>query len=289
MSEIVGSLNRAFTLAFVTTSMFGLGLSVTLRDLVAPLRNVRLVATAVAINFLLLPVTSVILARYLPLGAGLKIGLILMGAVAGAPLSIKAVQLARGDALVAGSVVTLQVLVTVIYLPFALPLAIPGVTVNAAALALPLLLEVLLPLGAGLLMKVRYDEEADMARPIMAEVSNISLATMVVLNLGSVPQILLVIRTGAIAAILAVVFIGLAAGYFLGGSDPKTGKTLALCSAHRNYAAAFAIAESSFSDRPDVFLLLLTAALASLILVLIVAGELGRRARSSASSRLGDP
>ena len=41
MSEIVGSLNSAFTLAFVVTSMFGLGLGLTLKDLLALLKNVR--------------------------------------------------------------------------------------------------------------------------------------------------------------------------------------------------------------------------------------------------------
>lgn len=42
MNEIIGTLNNAFTLAFVVTSMFGLGLGLTLRDLLAPLRSGRL-------------------------------------------------------------------------------------------------------------------------------------------------------------------------------------------------------------------------------------------------------
>ena len=43
MSEIVSSLTSAFTLAFVVTSMFGLGLGLTIRDIVEPLRNGYLV------------------------------------------------------------------------------------------------------------------------------------------------------------------------------------------------------------------------------------------------------
>lgn len=280
MTEIVSSLNSAFTLAFVVTSMFGLGLGLTMCDLLAPLRNIRLVLSALAINFVLLPGAAWLLTRLLPLQHELEIGLILMSTVAGAPITIRAAQLARGDVAFAGSLVTLQVIVTVVYLPFALPLLIPGIAVDTVALAMPLVLQILLPLGAGLLMNVRYDEEAEMTRPIMAEIANISLATMLVLNLGNVPEVLGLVGTGALASALALILIGLAAGYLLGGPDPKTRKTLSLGSAQRNYAAAFVIAQGSFANRPNVFLMLLTASLISMVVVLVVAGEFGRRGRA---------
>ena len=279
MSEIIGSLNSAFTLAFVVTSMFGLGLGLSVQDLLAPLRNVRLVVVMLAINFVLIPAVAWLLPRLLPLGPDLQIGLILMSAVAGAPLVIKASQLARGDVVAAGSLVTLQVIATVIYLPFALPLLIPGIAIDTVAIAMPLFLQILLPLGAGLLMNIRYDEEAEMTRPVMADISNISLAMMLVLNLGNVPQLLALFGTGAIAGILVIIFVGLVAGYLLGGPDAATRKTLAIGSAQRNYAAAFVIAQGSYADRPEVFLLLLTAALVSMIVVLVVAGEFGRRSQ----------
>ncbi|MEG6549692.1 bile acid:sodium symporter [Desulfocurvibacter africanus] len=277
MNEIISSLSSAFTLAFVITSMFGLGLGMTVQDLLAPLRNVRLLLSAMAINFVLLPGVAWILVRSLPFEPDLKVGLILMSAVAGSPLAIKAVQLARGDVVAAGSLVTLQVIATVFYLPFALPLLIPGIAVNTVALAMPLFLQVLLPLGAGLLMNVRYDEEADMTRPIMTEISNISLAMILVLNLSNVPWVVGLIGTGAIAGILAIICAGLAAGYLLGGPNLRTRKTLALGSAHRNYPAGFVIAQGSFTDQPDVFLMLLAASLVSMIVVLIAAGEFRRR------------
>lgn len=279
MSEIVSSLNSAFTLAFVITSMFGLGLGLTVRDLLNPLANIRLLLSALAINFVLLPVVAWLLTRLLPLDEDLKIGIILMSAVAGAPLAIKAAQLARGDTVSAGSLVTLQVIVTVFYLPFVLPLLIPGVVVDAVAIAMPLFLQIVLPLGTGLFMNVRYDDEAEMTRPIMSEISNISLGMMLVINLGNVPQVLSLIGTGAIASALSVMLTGLGAGYLVGGSDPKMRKTLALGSAQRNYAAAFVIAQASFADRPNVFVMLLTASLISMVVVLVVAGEFGRRAR----------
>ena len=280
MAEIVSSFNSAFTLAFVVTSMFGLGLGLTVRDLLAPLGNVRLVLAALLVNFVLLPGAAWLLTQVLPLQHDLEVGLILMSTVAGAPLTIRAAQLARGNAAFAGSLVTLQVIVTVIYLPIVLPLLISNATVDAVGVAMPLVLQVLMPLGAGLLMNVRYDEEAEMTRPIMTEISNISLAAMLALNLGNVPQVLGLVGTGALASALGLILFGLASGYLLGGPDRKIRKTLALGSAQRNYAAAFVIAQGSFATQPDVFLMLLTASLISMMVVLIAAGEFARRDRA---------
>jgi BASS family bile acid:Na+ symporter len=147
VSEIVASLTRAFTLAFVITSMFGLGLGLTLRDIISPLRNLRLLLASLAANFLVVPAAAWALSRVLPLDPDLQVGLVIFSAVAGAPLVIKETQLARGDVRFAVSLVTLQVVATVIYLPFALPVLIPGIAVNTVSIAMPLILEILLPLG----------------------------------------------------------------------------------------------------------------------------------------------
>ncbi|MHB1297498.1 MAG: bile acid:sodium symporter family protein [Gemmatimonadaceae bacterium] len=283
MSDIVSGLNGAFTLAFVVTSMFGLGLGLTARDLLAPLRRVRLVLSALLISFVLLPSVALLLGHLLSLGTNLRIGLILMSAVAGAPLTLQASRLARGDAVAAGSLVTILVIATVMYLPFALPLLIPGAHVDTMSIALPLSLEVLLPLGAGLLVNARYAEEAGMTRRIMTEISNVSLAMMLVLNLGNFPEVLGLVGTGAIAGILIIIFTGLAAGYLLGGPGSSTRRTLAIVSAQRNYAAAFTVAQGSFADRPDVFVTLLSASLLSMVIVLVTAGEFGRRSRNPAT------
>ena len=279
MTEIIASLNGAFTLAFVVTSMFGLGLATTLRDLLAPLRQVRLVVTMLAINFVILPLLAWTMTRLLPLAPDLAIGLILMSTVAGAPLAIKTTQIARGNLVVAGSLVTLQVVVTVLYLPFALTLLIPDIEVDAVSIAMPLILQILLPLAAGLLMNARYDEEAEMTRPIMAEIANISLATMLVLNLSNVLQILGLLGTGAIASAIVLIVAGLAGGYLLGGPDRATRRTLALSTANRNFAAAFVLAQDSFAGRPQVFVMVLAASLICIAIVLVAAGELGRRQR----------
>ena len=282
MSDIVASLTSAFTLAFVITSMFGLGLGLTVGDIVRPLRNARLVLLSLAANFLVVPAAAWAIGHLLSLEPDLRIALIIFSAVAGAPLALKAAELARGDVHFAVSLVTLQVVATVLFLPFLLPRLIPGIAVDPVALAMPLLLQVLLPLGFGRLMNARYDEEAEMTRPVMASVSNLSLALMLALNLGNVGRVLGLLGTGAIFATMLLVLVGFAAGWVLGGPDVRIRRTLSLGTAQRNFAAAFVVGGGNFADRPTVMIMLLAASLISMAMVLPAAGEIGRRARAAA-------
>lgn len=287
MDAVISYLTNAFTLSFVVTSMFGFGLGLTLRQILEPLKNVRLVLAVLVANFVIMPGMAFALTRLLPLELDLQIGLLLLGAVAGAPLTLKATEICRGNLLLSVSIVTLLVVATVIYLPLVLPLLIPGIDVDAVAVALPLIMQIIVPLAAGLFMNSRYDEEAQMTRPIMTEIANISLALLIIVNLANVGGVLSLLGTGAIIAILVMIVTGLAAGYLLSGSLPQIRRTFAMATAHRNYAAAFVIAGGNFADRPNVFLLLLTASLISMIVILLVAGEFRRRVEAADSVQLG--
>lgn len=279
MSEVVSSLTSAFTLAFVITSMFALGLGSTVRGIIQPLTNLRLLLMSLVANFVIVPIVALLFSRLLSLDQDLAIGILIMGSVAGAPLTIKAAQIAKGDMPFAGALVVLQVVATVIYLPLVLPLLIPGIEVDTVAIALPLVIEILLPLAAGLLMNYRYDEEAEMTRTVMGDIANLSLALMLALNLANIGQVLSLLGTGAILAILLVVATGLVAGYILGGPAGATRRTLSVGTAQRNFAAALTLAIGNFADRPSVLLLLLTASLINIIFVMLAAGEFGRRSR----------
>lgn len=284
MNEIISSLTSAFTLAFVVTSMFALGLGTTIQEIVKPFRNIQILIKVLLANFVIVPLAAFVLTRILLLEQDLQVGILLMAAVAGAPFAIKAAQIARSNVTLAGSLVVFEVVVTVIYLPFVLPLLIPGVQVDTVAIAMPLIVQILLPLAAGLLMNFRYDEEAEMTRPIMSEIANISLAMMIVLNLANVGDVLSLLGTGAILAVVLVIVIGLVAGYLLGGSDVKNRRVLSVVTGQRNYAAAFVIAGGNFSDRPTVLLLLLAASLISMLIIMPLVGEFGKRAQAEESS-----
>jgi BASS family bile acid:Na+ symporter len=172
----------------------------------------------------------------------------------------------------------------VIYVPLVLPFLIPGVRVDTVAVALPLILQILVPLAFGLLMNARYDAEADMTRPIMTEIANISLALMLVLNLTNIGQVLGLLGTGTLTAVVLLIVAGFAAGYLLGGPAAPTRRVLGLATAHRNYAAALVLAGGTFADRPTVVLMVLAASLINMAMTLVAAGELRKRAGAPAGT-----
>ena len=93
-------------------------------------------------------------------------GLLLLGAAAGAPFLPKLTELAKSNLPFAVGIMMLLAIGTVGYLPLILPLLLPGVTVNSAKIAGSLFLLTLLPLATGLAFEgaVRRNSRAREAR-----------------------------------------------------------------------------------------------------------------------------
>lgn len=285
MADVLNTLSNLFTLAFVVTSMLSMGLSLTIPQILAPLKNTRLVAMALAANFVVVPAAAYVLTRLIPMAQEHQIGLLLLGCAAGAPFLPKLAQIAKADVPFAVGVMTLLVVVTVIFLPLVLPLLLPGVTVNAGAIALQLTLQILVPLAIGLFIKARYDETAQSLIHPVTQISNISMALLLVLLLGlNVGKVLGLLGSGAILALLLLFGVAVAAGYALGGPGPDTRRVLALGTGQRNLAAGFAVASSNFASQPDVLVLLAAAGLVGMLVVMPIAAEFGKRSGAAGAA-----
>ncbi len=82
---------------FVVSSTLGVGLSLTVGQILAPLKNARLVVLFLAANFVLAPLVALGLWRVLGLDEPLGIGLLLCRLAAGAPFLIKLAEFAKAD------------------------------------------------------------------------------------------------------------------------------------------------------------------------------------------------
>ena len=290
MAAFLNTLSNIFTLLFVVTSMLSMGLALTIPQILAPLRNGRLIILALAANFVVVPAVAFLLSRVIPLDEDLQIGLILFGSAAGAPFLPKLAQIAKANVAFAVGLMALLVVATVIYLPLVLPLLLPGVSVDAGKIALSLILEMLLPLGVGLFVKARYvDAAASLLHP-MTQISNISLALLLVLMLGlNISNVLGLLGTGAIIGMVLLIVVALGSGYLLGGPGADTRQVLALGTGQRNLAAAFVIATGSFADRPNVLVLLAAAGLVGMIIVMPLAAEIGRHSSAAHAAAAEEP
>ena len=97
MVAFLNTLSNIFTLLFVVTSMLSMGLALTIPQILAPLRNGRLIVLALVANFVIVPAVAFLLSRVIPLNQDLQIGLILFGSAAGAPFLPKLAQIAKAN------------------------------------------------------------------------------------------------------------------------------------------------------------------------------------------------
>lgn len=283
MAEVLSTLQSLFTFAFVVTSMLVMGMSLTVGQIVEPLRNLRLVVLALVASFVVVPVTAVILKGVIPMDSQLQIGLLLMATSHGAPFLPKLAQIAKANLAFSVGLMTLLIVATVIYMPIVLPLLLPGVTVDAGQIASSLFFQMIVPLLIGLLVRARWEEAAEEAKKPLAQVSNISLVLLLVLMLGlNIQNVIDLFGSGALLATLILVVVAVGAGYLLGGPSPETRGVVALGTALPNMAAGFLVANGSFADKPNVLVFLAGAGLIVMVINFPLAAELGKRATARA-------
>lgn len=277
MNDLLLNATQLGMLVFLLTSMVELGLSLTIGQVLAPLKSVRLIALSLLANFILVPLLAFAIAKVLGLEQPFATGLLLLALAPGAPFIPKVVQLARGNLAFAVCLMVLLMVGTVFDLPLVLPRVIAGVAVRAWEIEKSLLLLMLLPLFVGLMVNWQFRSLPGWVRPGLGLVSNVSglvvLSLMLTLHFKSV---LSVFGTGAIFAGVLFVVVSALTGLLLGGPDRATRHSLGLATGLRNVAAALLVGAQNFKD-PRVNVMVIVTALVGLVILLPTAGALGRR------------
>jgi predicted Na+-dependent transporter len=278
VSEILQVLMNLSVLVFVITSMLAMGLNLSVKQIIAPLQDVKLVILALVANFVLVPILAYLILTVIKLDQGLATGLILMATAAGAPFLPKLAQAAKGNMAFSVGLMVLLMIVTIVYMPLVLPLLLQGVEVNPLEIARSLIIMMLIPLAIGLFVKARYETIAESLQPHMSQTSTVAIAILMVTGLVLNWQAIVgVLGTGTIIAIVLFLLGALVIGYLLGGKDSGIRSVLGLGTAQRNLSAALVVAAQNFSDDPNVITMILVAGLVGLVLLMVVGGELGKR------------
>jgi BASS family bile acid:Na+ symporter len=264
-------------LLFVVTSMLAMGMSLTMAQILQPLKNVRLVLLGLLANFVLVPLLAWAMTLLFPLEEGMKVGLIVLGTAAGAPFLPKLVQGARGNVALGVGLMVLLMVVTILYLPIVLPLLLPGVSVNPWDIAQSLIFLMLVPLAIGLLIKSHSPDSAAHWQPTMNKVSSLAILVLLVVGLGlNIQTILSYIGTMGILALLLFIVGSFLIGLLLGGGNPGERSVMALGTAQRNISAAIVVSAQNFAELGTLPYVMMAAIL--LLLLLLPAGKaLARR------------
>ncbi|OKH38028.1 sodium:proton symporter [Calothrix sp. HK-06] len=262
-------INKLAFLTFIVTTMLGTGLSLTVKQILEPLRNVRLVIFSLVANFVLVPLFVYLLLQIMPLSESVKIGFTILAVAAGPPALPKLAQIVNGNIAFSTGLMMLLMCGTIIYMPIVLPLVLQNVHVSAWDIAKPLIFVMLAPLLIGLLIFSRYEAIANIIRPIMLQVSSITLILGLVISLIlQFNNLIYLVRSGAIIASLAFITVSFGLGYFLGGSEQDIQRVLAVGTAQRNIAAALLVGGSNFDD-PNIISVIVVTSLSMITIILL--------------------
>src|SRR5215470_1058427 len=281
--EILSKIVPIVMLAFVLSSMLSMGLSLTVAEILAPLRNYRLIALALLANFVLMPFAALGIARLLRLDEPLGIALLLLGTASGAPFLPLLARISKGNLAFSVGLMVLLMVVTVGYMPLVLPLMLEGVSVDPMKIGRSLVFLMMLPLAIGLLVKARLSGLASKVQPSLGRVSILSLTLVIVLLLITNMQNLLnLYGTRGILASILFIAAGSGIGWVLGGPQSDTRGVMALGNAQRNIAAALVVGGQNFSD-PRVVVMVVVVAIVGLLMLMPLAKYLARNPTSGSA------
>src|SRR5437762_4863072 len=247
--EIVSKLVEPTMLLFVVSSMLAVGLSLTLAQILHPLRDLKLVALSLAANFVVMPMIAVGIARALRLDEPLGVALLLLGAAGGAPFLPLLVRISKGNVAFSVALMVLLMVVTVGYMPIVLPFLLEGVSVDPLKIVSSLVLVMMLPLGIGLAVRGKFSSAAAKIRRPLNRFSTLSLAALILLLLvTNIKNVVGLFGTRGVLASVLFIVAGSVVGWIMGANGPDMKSVLALGTAQRNIAAALVVGGEDFED-----------------------------------------
>jgi len=240
---------------FIAGVLFTAGLEVTFQQALEPMRNVGLVTRTLLANLVIVPLLVYGASILYPLERPFMIGVLLYGFSAGAPYTPKLVNVAGGDVPSSIAATMLLTVLTIVLMPFVLPLLVPGSTIGIWEIAKPLLLQMFVPLLAGLLIRNSSESTATKLRRPANILVNLSALIFLVLALVlHWDELAATARTGAVAYAILLTIVAFAIGYLLGPGKMRGRVTLGLITTARNIGAAATVATANFRDDPRVLI-----------------------------------
>ena len=242
MTETLQILLKISLILFMVGNLLAVGPRLKPTEALVGLKNIKFVSQSMLWGFVLCPVLAIGIAMILPLNRAYATGLILLGMAPCAPFLPVMVWKAKGDLAYAAAFMWIASVFTVIYMPFAVPLLVEGLSVSAWTIAKPLLYFLLLPLAVGMTLHHYYEPVSVRIQPLVKNITGISTIIMLascIFIYGK--DFISAVGTYAIGAQIIFFAITTAASYTFSFGLPSTQKSvLSLGMTTRNLGAAFA-------------------------------------------------
>lgn len=240
---------------------FGAGLQVNWDNFVAILKDVSLLARALIVNFVVVPLVGVGLAKVFALPPHIATGFLLMAIAPGVPFMLMSVRKRGGRLGLAIALAVLLPLISIVSVPLMAQFLLP----SAAAAHLPiqqfvvtLLLFQLLPLVLGMFVAVKVPAAAGRLAPVFQILFFASVIALIVILAPKIGQsIATIYGSKGMWAMLCLVLVSLGTGWLLGGPAREDRRVLGIGTALRNIGLCALVATTSFHE-PQVAAAVLT-------------------------------
>jgi BASS family bile acid:Na+ symporter len=237
----------------VVLTVFGYGLRTTAGDLLYVVKRPGLAARSLLSVFVIMPVIAFALARLFDIRDVVEISLVAL-AISPVPPLLPMKEIKSGGQASYG--LGLMALLALLAIPAA-PLAIEllerfsgqPLEISASAIARLAMISVLVPLAAGVIVRVVAPVIAERIGGAVSQVAKVLLLVAACVLLAAVWRAVWnATGQGAILAIVVFVAAGLAIGHLLGGPKREESVVLGLSTACRHPAIAFAIASANYPE-----------------------------------------
>jgi bile acid:Na+ symporter, BASS family len=285
--QVLDAVLKITLVIFMFGNMLDLGLRLDLPQALRGLRDVRFVALVLFWGYIVCPGLGYLMAVTLPLSPGYAMALVLVAIAPGNPFLAVSVSKARADVNYAASFMLLASAVTVVYMPFMVPVLVKGLSATPWMIAKPMLVFILLPMVVGSIFRLRWEAVAARVQPFVKKATGVDTLAMVALLLVVYGKGLISsVGTFALGAQVVLVAVIAGAAYWLGFGMPKPQKrvlVLGLCA--RNVGAALAPLFIIPNVDPDA--IMATGALGTLVVIavgLAVASIFARQTQADATA-----
>ena len=269
------------------TLVASLGLGMTVRQIVEPMKRVVVLVVAVLVNIVIAPLIAIGVCDLFSLSTEARIGVVLTAVAAGGPTGIKCAQLAkRSDMAMALSFTVVLILLNIVAAPLWAGEVVSGATVDRGQIVINLLLLILLPLVVGLVLRSRYAEHATGWKDALEKISNIALLVAIVVGIA-VNWSLLTSQLGTRVLIASVIItlLFIAAGW-VGGlvGGRQSALTNGMVASTRFQVVGLIVIATSLHNNGAYLSPALIFCLLNTVVPVIVGLELGRLASHHAKS-----
>jgi BASS family bile acid:Na+ symporter len=245
---------KILTVAGLIAIMLSMGFNVRFEEVVASIRQPRLIFLGLVANFVLVPIVTIVLLYLFNPNPMVTVGFLILAVCPGAPVGPPFAAVAKGNVAYATGLMVILAGISAILSPFLLGLllaqmvAASELQIDYVAIVATLLVSQLLPLGLGLSFHHSFPLLTRRIVKPVGIVANLLLLSVIALVLIREYESLATIMFRGWIGMLLLLIASLCIGWFCAGPDLSSRKSLAVTTAIRNAAVALVIASNNFAN-----------------------------------------